>query len=62
MRTLAGQITTAEKYKLSNDIGAAKAGPMIQKYGQKFVDLSTQDREALTAALKSGKVNSRKRL
>jgi hypothetical protein len=41
------------KYELANDIGPSKAGPMIQKYGQTFVDLYTQDRKALTGSQSS---------
>jgi hypothetical protein len=41
------------KYELANDIGASKAGPMIQKYGRAFVDLYTQDRKALTEVMRN---------
>jgi hypothetical protein len=43
------------KYELANDIGASKAGPMIQKYGQTFVDLYTQDRKALTEIMRNSR-------
>jgi hypothetical protein len=41
------------KYELVNDIGASKAGPMIQKYGRAFVDLYTQNRKALTEVMRN---------
>jgi hypothetical protein len=41
------------KYELANDIGVLKAGSMIQKYGQTFVDLYTQDRKALTDVMRN---------
>jgi hypothetical protein len=41
------------KYELANDIGASKAGPMIQKYGRTFVDLYTRERKALTEVMRN---------
>jgi hypothetical protein len=41
------------KYELTSDIPPEKSGPMIQKYGQTFVDLYTQDRKALTEVMRN---------
>jgi hypothetical protein len=43
----------ATKYELTSDIPPEKSGPMIQKYGQTFVDLYTQDRKAVTEVMRN---------
>jgi hypothetical protein len=46
-------VSFATKYELTSDITPEKAGPMIQQYGQTFVDLYTQDRKALTEVMRN---------
>jgi hypothetical protein len=41
------------KYELVSDIGAQKAGDMLQAHGQAFVDLYTRERRALTDVMRN---------